>query len=99
VVHLLGLLRKRLHHVRATTESLPDLLRPVQIPVHLVVPLALLGKVVAVAAQEILARRVQHRRPPTASCTGACEPRPLPAEVARRPVEFYRLLHVFRVSA
>src|SRR3712207_5097580 len=50
VVHPLGLLRKRLPHVRAAAETLPDLLRPSQGSKRLVLALALVAEVVAVAA-------------------------------------------------
>src|SRR5829696_1012557 len=98
-VHPLGLLRERLHHVRATTEPLSDLLCPVQSPVHLVVPLALIGEVVAVPAQEIAPRPVQDDHPPAAAGSGADKPGPLSSEVAGRPLQRYRLLHVFPLGA
>ena len=55
-----------LHHIRAAPEVRPDLLSPPQGPVHLVLALALVAKVVAVPAQEILTRPVQDRLPPAA---------------------------------
>ena len=50
-VHPLGLLRKRLYHVRASSEVLPDGLRLVKSPGHCVIPLALVDEVVAMTAQ------------------------------------------------
>src|SRR4051794_9755476 len=66
VVHPFWPLWKRLHHVRAPTELLSNLLRPSESPVPLVLALALVAKIVAVSAQEILSRPVQDRHPPTA---------------------------------
>src|SRR5215208_2630383 len=54
MVHSLGSLRERLHHVSAAAEPLPDCLRPAKSTVHLVLPLALVDKIVAMTAQEIL---------------------------------------------
>jgi hypothetical protein len=66
VVHPLWSLGKWLHHVRASTELLSDLLRPSESPVTLLLALALVAQVVAVAAQEVLPRPVQLRHPPAA---------------------------------
>jgi hypothetical protein len=63
VVHPLGLLGERLHHVRAPSQTLSNLLRPPQSPVLLVIALALVAEVVAVPTQEILPRPVQDRYP------------------------------------
>src|SRR5215208_436029 len=99
VVHPFGLLRERLRHVRTTTEPLPYRLRPAKSTVHLVLPLALVGEVVAVAAQEILPQPVQHSHPPAAARSRADEPGPLSSEVARRPAQGHGLLHIFPFSA
>src|ERR671933_3019767 len=93
-MHPLRPLREGLHHVRATSETLPDGLRLVQSPVHLVVPLALVDEVVAMAAQEVAPWPVQDRDSPAASCSGTDEPRPLSPEVARRPDQGHWLLHI-----
>ena len=50
VVHLFWPPRKRLHHVRATTEAHPDLLRPPQGLVFLVLALAPVAQVIAMPA-------------------------------------------------
>src|SRR5215218_10253543 len=99
MVHPLRLLWERLHHVRAAAETLPDRLRPAKSTVHPVFPLALIGEVVAVAAQEVAPRSVQDRNPSAASCTWTDEPEPLSTEVARRPAQGHGLLHILPLSA
>src|SRR5215211_7735047 len=85
MVHPLWLLGKRLRHVSAPSEPLPDSLRPAKSTVHLVLPLALVDEVVAMAAQEVAPRSVQNRNPAAAARSRTDKPRPLPSEVARRP--------------
>jgi hypothetical protein len=77
----------KFQHVGAAPEALPYLPRPPQGPVLLVLALALVAKVVAVAAQEILPRPVQDRHPPAVRYPGADEPGTLSPEVARRPLQ------------
>src|SRR5215212_5674557 len=99
MVHSLGPLREGLSHVRAPAETLSYRLRPAKSTVHLVFALAFVTEVVAVAAQEILPRPVQHSHPPAAARSRADEPGPLSTEVARRPAQGHRLPHVFPFSA
>src|SRR5215207_941070 len=99
MVHSLGPLREGLSHVRAPSEPLPNRLRPAKSTVHLVFALAFVTEVVAVAAQEILPRPVQHSYPPAAARSRADEPRPLASEVARCPGKGHGLPHVFPFSA
>src|SRR5215212_7284941 len=58
-VHALGLLREWLHHVRATSEALLDGLCLVECPVHRVIPLAPVSKVMTVATQEVASGPIQ----------------------------------------
>jgi integrase len=57
--------------------------------VRLVLALALVGEVVAVAAQKPLPWSVQDHHPPAAACSRADEPGSLPTEAARRPLQRY----------
>ena len=65
-----------------------------QSPVHLVIPLALVGKVVAVPAQKVSVRLVKDCHPPAASRARADKPRLLSPEVARRPLQGHGLPYI-----
>src|SRR5688500_12860295 len=54
-VHPLRPLRQGLHHTPRPTEPLPELLRLPERPVPPAFPLALIGEIVAVPAEEVLA--------------------------------------------
>src|SRR5215213_3896641 len=103
VVHPFRLLGERLQRVGAAPEALPDLPRPPQGPVLLVLALALVAEVVAVPAQEILPRPVQDRyslaAPNPVHHAQTDEPGPLSPEVARRPLQGHRFLHVLPLAA
>src|SRR5215203_3912461 len=99
MVHPLGPLREGLRHVRAPSKALPDRLRPAKGTVHLVLPLTLVDQIVAMTAQKVASQPVQDCHPPAASGSRTDEPRPLPSEVARRPVEEHGLPHVFPFTA
>jgi hypothetical protein len=97
-VHLLGLLRERLHHVCTGAEPLPYPLGPPQGSMRLVLALTLVAEVVAVAAQEIPSRSVQDGDPPTAVRSGADEPWPLSAKVTGGPVKGHGLMNIFPLA-
>src|SRR5215211_2401161 len=97
--HPLGLPRERLRHVRAAAKAPADVLCPVQSPVHLVIPLALVAEIVAVSAQKVSPRSVQDSDPSAAPRSGTDEPRPLSSEVAGRPGKLYRLPDVLPLAA
>src|SRR5215216_370619 len=98
-VHTFGLLREWLHHVRAAADALPNRLRPAKGTSHLVLPLALVDKIVAMTAQEVAPRSVKDRNPPAASSSRTDKPWPLSSEVAGRPAQGHGLLHIFPFSA
>src|SRR5215204_4800845 len=93
VVHPLWTLGERLQHVGTPTQALPYLLGPSQGPVHLVLALALVAEVVAVPAQEILSLSVQNGHSLSAGHSRTDEPGPFSPEIARRPLQGYRLHH------
>src|SRR5215216_1294917 len=99
LVHPLGPLRERLHHVWTPAQLLPYLPRPPQGPVVLVLALALVAQVVAVAAQEVLPRPVQDRHSPAARTPRTDEPGALSPEVARTPLEGDRLINFLALTA
>ena len=90
MVHPLWPIGERLHHVSASAQMLPDLLRPSESPVPLVLALALVAKVIAMPAQKILPRPVQLRHPPAAPGSWADEPGALSPEVTGRPLQRHR---------
>src|SRR5215208_2438233 len=98
-VHPPRLLRERLRHVRAPSEPPSYGLRLVECSVHPVLSLTPIGKVVAVATQEVAPRTVQNRNPPAASRSRTDKPRPLSPEVAGRPAQGHGLPYVFPFSA
>ena len=87
------------HHLEAEDdEALPYLLCSPEGTVRLTLPLALVAKVVALAAQEIVPRPVKDRNPPAAARSGTDEPGPLSSKVACSPLKRHRLPHVLPVT-
>src|SRR5215216_8157164 len=80
------------------SRSLPTSLvstEPGQSSVRLVIPPTLIGEGVAVATQEVAPQSVKDCHPPAASRSGTDEPRPRSTEVAGRPSNPHRSLHIF----
>jgi hypothetical protein len=84
-MHAFGLVRERMHHVGASSQSHPDFLRFSKPAITLRFLLAGVGEAVAPPAREQLAGTIQHRDPASAvspsGMDGTDEPRPTATKI------------------